>query len=186
MPTLEELAERLDELELHVVEETTDVVVGLDGRRRSLEADRLDDVRVQGALQEPLDLATLAAGSLDLALNLGRLLLKHLDKSVADDLALLLGVGDAGELAEEEVGRVDNGQVDAEVLAEHLVDLLGFVHAEDAVVDHDGVEAARAVSQSRVSQHTGETLRTHRSPIASCISLAATDESTPPLTAPMT
>jgi len=118
-------------------------VVRLDGRRRALEADRLDDVRVQGALEEPLDLAALGARLLDVALELGRLLLEHLDERVADDLALGLGVLDALELAEEELGRVDDRQVDAEVLAEHLVDLLGLVQAQDAVVDHDGVETAR-------------------------------------------
>ena len=110
-------------------------MVRLDGRRRALEADRLDDVRVQGALEE-----------------LGRLLLEHLDERVADDLALGLGVLDALELAEEELGRVDDRQVDAEVLAEHLVDLLGLVQAQDAVVDHDGVEAARR--EARQLEHS--------------------------------
>ena len=63
-----------------------------------------------------------------------------IDEGVPDDAPLLLRVLDAGEAREEEVGRVDDGEVDAEVAVERLVDLLGFVEAEDAVVDHDGVE----------------------------------------------
>jgi len=152
--TLEELAQGLDEFELHVLEEATDVVVRLDGGRRALEADRLDHVRVQGPLEQPLDLATLGARLFNVGLELGRLLLKHLDEGVADDLALGLGVLDALELAEEELGRVDDRQVDAEVLAQHLVHLLGLVEAQDAVVDHDGVEAVGAHCPSSVRNVT--------------------------------
>ena len=59
------------------------------------------------------------------------------DEFGADDLALLLGVGDAGELAEEAVGGVDVDEVGAELLAEDADDLLGLALAEEAVVDVD-------------------------------------------------
>ena len=45
-----------------------------------------------------------------------RLLLKHADKLISNRLALHLRVLDAGELLEEPVGRVDDGEVDLEVL----------------------------------------------------------------------
>jgi hypothetical protein len=141
---LEELTKGLDELELHVVEETTDVVVRLDRCRGTLERDRLDDIRVQSSLEEELDLAVVAASGLDLSVDLSSLRLEDLDEGVADDLALLLGVLNASELVEEKVGSVDDGKVHAKVLAEHLVDLSGLVHTKAAVVDHDGVEATEA------------------------------------------
>jgi hypothetical protein len=70
----------------------------------------------------------------------------HLDECVADDLAFPLGVLNALELVEKGVARVDDGQVDTQVLVEHLVDLLRLVLPQHAVVDHNGVEAALAMS----------------------------------------
>ncbi|KAI3482194.1 hypothetical protein L1887_55164 [Cichorium endivia] len=148
---LEQLAQRLDQLELHVLQQTTDVVVRLDRRRRTLERDALDHVRIQRALEEVLELALgllrLACRErrrllvLGLLLQLGHLGLKHVDEGVADDLALLLRVLDVLELGEELLRGVDDGEVDAEVLGEHLVHLRGLVGAQHAVVHHDGVEA---------------------------------------------
>ena len=54
---LEQLAQRLDELELHPLGQPADVVVALDRRRRALEGDRLDDVRIERALRQELDVA---------------------------------------------------------------------------------------------------------------------------------
>ena len=51
---LEELAQRLDELEVHLLGQAAHVVVALDDRARPLERDALDDVRVERALHEPL------------------------------------------------------------------------------------------------------------------------------------
>jgi hypothetical protein len=112
-------------------------VVRLDRRARALEADALDHVRVERALEEPLDLAFVRLGDLEL----GRLLLKHVDERVSDDLALLLRVLDAVEAGEEEIGCIDDGQVHAEVLVEHGVHLRRLVATEHAVVDHDGVKS---------------------------------------------
>ena len=55
-----------------------------------LPAARLDHVRVERPLDEEADVAELA-----------RLLLEDADELLADDLPLLLGVGDAGEPREE-------------------------------------------------------------------------------------
>lgn len=144
--TLEELSERLDELELHVLEETTDVVVGLDRRARALEADTLDHIRVERSLEQPLDLslgiaALLRQLLLRRSLDLGRLLLKHLDKGVTDDLALALRVLDALESGEEEFRGVHHGEVHAEVDSQHLMHLGSLVHPQNTVVNHDRVKA---------------------------------------------
>ena len=99
---LEERLQGLDEFEVHVLGQAADVVVALDGRRRALDRDALDDVGVERALrEEPYVTEPL------------RFLLEDADELGADDLALLLRVFDAGELVEEPVARVDD--VDLEV-----------------------------------------------------------------------
>jgi hypothetical protein len=56
---LEELAQRLDELEVHGGGQAADVVVRLDDGGRPLVGDGLDDVGVQRALQQEVHLAYL-------------------------------------------------------------------------------------------------------------------------------
>jgi hypothetical protein len=135
--TFEEFTEGFDQLESHVLEQATDVMVRLDGRARALEADALDHVRVERSLEQPLDLALVRLRRLEL----GGLLLEHVDERVPDDLALLFRVLDALQAGEEEIGRVDDGQVHAQVLVEHDVHLRRLVATEHAVVDHDGMES---------------------------------------------
>ena len=65
------------------------------------------------------------------------LLLEDLDEDAADDLALLLGIGDAAQRREEPLARVDGDEVQVEVLAERRDDLLGLAQAQQAVVDED-------------------------------------------------
>ena len=105
---LEQVAQRLDELEAQVGRQPADVVVGLDllGGLR-LRRRRLDDVGVERALGQEVDPAELR-----------RLLLEDPDELVADDLALLLGVLDTGQPGEEPVARVDHDEVHAEVALE--------------------------------------------------------------------
>ena len=110
---LEQVAQRLDQLEVHVVGQAADVVVALD-RGRVLRA-RLDHVGVQRALHEEARVGQAAGGFLE-----------HADEELADRLALLLGIGDAGEPLEEAVGRLHVDQLDALVAAERLDDLLAL------------------------------------------------------------
>jgi len=77
-----------------------------------------DDVGVDGALSEE-------AGVFD-ALGLG---FEDFDESVADDDALLLWIGDAGEAVEKEVFGLGDAEVDLEVAAENLFDHFRFVEA---------------------------------------------------------
>lgn len=136
----EEFAEGLDEFEVHVRGEAADVVVGFDGLGGAAEGDAFDDVGVQGALEEELD----GAGGgrvVRFGGDAQRGFLEDGDEEVSDDLAFLLGLGDAGEGGEEARGGVYDGEVDAEVLGESPVDVVGFVVAQEAVVDEDGVEA---------------------------------------------
>ena len=80
-----------------------------------------------------------------------RLRVEHVDKGGADDLALLLGVGDPGELAEEQFARVAVDQRDVVMAAEQAHDLLGLAQAQQAGIDEDAGEplADRLVDERR-------------------------------------
>ena len=91
---------------------------------------RLDDVRVQRALGEEARRRRACVASST----------KTSDELLADDLALALRVGDAGELLEEALLGLDVHEVDLERVAERVDDLLGLVEAQHAVVDEDAGE----------------------------------------------
>ena len=80
-------------------------------------------------------------------------LLEHVDERRADDLALLLGIGDAGEPLEEQLGRVDEVERQLQLLGEALADLVGLVVAQQAVVDED---ARQPVADGAVDEHRGD------------------------------
>ena len=125
---LEEQTQRLDELQLHLLRQAAHVVMTLDHRAR--DGERLDDVRIDRALTEPAYVVQLV-----------RLLVEDVDEAPADDLTLLLGVGDAGQLAVELRLGVDADHVQSEMLvvAKHVLKL---VFAKQAVVDEDARQAA--------------------------------------------
>src|SRR5262249_33819877 len=110
---LEQVAQRFDQLELHVVGQTTDVVVRLDVR--VVGATRLDDVRVQRSLYEKSRVTEVARGFFE-----------HADEQLADRLALALGIDDIVERVEETVGGLHVQEVDRELLTDRLLDLLGL------------------------------------------------------------
>ena len=113
---LEQFAQRLDQLHVHPLGQAADIVVALDRHRRPAgEADAFDHVGIERALGEEV-------GAADLL----RLGLEHVDEVCADELALGLGVGDAGEPAEEVRARVDVDQRDVVAVAEQRDDLLGL------------------------------------------------------------
>ena len=132
---LEQGAQRLDELELQVVGQPADVVVGLDGGGAGAAAG-LDDVGVERALDEVrrrLGARVEVAEDPDLG---G---LEGADELAADDLALLLGVADPVEGVEELVGGVDDVEV-AEHRLEVAAYLLGLAVPHHPVVDVDAGE----------------------------------------------
>ncbi len=131
---LEQVAERLDERELHVFGEPADVVVEFDVRALTRVAvARLDDIGVQRALRKEVE-RVLHAGH---GSRLDRLRggIEHIDEPLADAFALLLGVGDALEIAEELRAGVDDRQVDVEVIAEGRLDEVALALAQEAVVN---------------------------------------------------
>ena len=81
------------------------------------------NVGINGTLREEFD-AVLLSG----------LLLEHADKLRADDLALLFGLGNAGELIQKPVYRVHIYEVRVHLIPEHLYDLFGFALAQKPVI----------------------------------------------------
>ena len=71
---------------------------------------------------------------------ISRDLFEDADERLADDLALVLRVLDPVQRAEEPVGRLHVDEVDLELAAERLLDLLGLAQAEEPGVDEDARE----------------------------------------------
>lgn len=140
---LEELSQRLDQLETltvhHTSRETTDVVMRLDRRRELVEAQRLNDVWVKGTLGEELNLASIG-GVLGCLLDLDGLFLEQVDESTTNDLPLRLRLSNTLQAVKEELCSVNDGQVDTEMFLKHVPDLLAFVETHHAVIDKDGME----------------------------------------------
>jgi hypothetical protein len=114
-------------------------VVRLDGGAWTFEADTLDNVRVECTLKQPLDLALVRLCRLEL----GGLRLEHVDERVANDPALLLWVLHALQAGQEQIRRVDDRQVHAEIFVEHLVHLRRLILTEHAIIDHDGMKSSK-------------------------------------------
>ena len=118
---------------------TADVVMALDDRGVGRAA--LDDVGVQGALHEERGVGE-AAG----------VLLEDPHEQLADDLALLLGLGDAPQPLEEPLAGVDVDELDAHVPPEGLDDLLGLALPHQPGVD---VHAGELVADGPVDERRG-------------------------------
>ena len=100
----------------------------------------LDDVRVERALGQEVDPAQVRG-----------LLLEHPDELVADDLALLLGVFDAGQASDKAVSRIDHHEVHPQIPLEGRPKQLRLLLAHQAVIDVDACQPVpdRAVDERR-------------------------------------
>ena len=108
-------------------------------------AGRLDDVRVDRALGQPLHVVAQFPG----------LLFEHLDEQVADDLALALGIVDAFQGGEKPRLGIHADHLHPHVLGERGHDLVAFPVAQQAVVDeHAGQLIAERLVQQR-GDHRG-------------------------------
>ena len=138
---LEKHAQRLHKpLEAHIPGQAADVVVAFDGGAGLRAA--FDDIRIDGALEQIVRAAELFC-----------LLLEHADELLADDLALALGLGHAGEAVEKAPARVHGDDVEAELIAVEAEHLLSLVLAQQAVIHKD---AGEPVAHGAVHQHAGD------------------------------
>ena len=115
---LEQLAQRLDKAERHLFRQTTDIVMRLDRHRIAAGGrNAFNDIGIEGALRQK-----------GRALDLLCLFLEDFDETGADDFALLLRVGHAVQLPEEQVRGVAVDQRNVVMPAEqrhHLFRLAG-------------------------------------------------------------
>ena len=145
---LEEGAQGLDQLEGHVLRQAAHVVVALNVGR-ALAAAGLDDVGVQGALDEELHLAAGSANLFDDLLLGG---LEGADELAADDLTLRLGLGDAGQGRQEALGLVTRDDADTHAARIVVLHLLALARAQQAVIDE---EAGQLVADGLVHERRG-------------------------------
>ena len=112
-------------------------MVALDDRRaRRLTA--LDNVRVNRALREVIQLAELFGFRLE-----------YFQEVTTDNLALRFGVGNALQVLIEDFAGVGRNQTHGESVREHIHHLLGFALAHEAVVN---VDAGQAVADGLINQ----------------------------------
>ena len=138
---LEELAQRLEELQVHALGQAADVVMRLDDvRLAGASARGLDHVGIDRALCQPLD-----------SREFPRFLLEDLDEEPADGLALLLRVGLAVQRIEETLFGIHADDPHTHVAREGFHDLVAFAEPNQAVVDEhaDQLIADRLVQQGR-------------------------------------
>ena len=141
---LEQLAQRLEQLEVQRLGQPADVVMRLDRvRLLGLGAGRLDHVRIDRSLREPLRRsASFAASRWNTSTNSRPMILRFCSGSV-----------DAGERGQELVAGVDVDHAHAEVARERLHHLLGLVQAQQAVIDE---HAGQLVADRPVDQRRGD------------------------------
>ena len=128
---LEEIAEGFDQLEAKARWQAAHIVVSLDlGRRRGdVWRGRLDDVGVQGALGQEVDVTH--------RLGLG---LEHRDELAADYAPLLLRVDDTAKGVDEAIRGIDVANVHVEVAVHHGQHALRLFLPEQAVVHEHACE----------------------------------------------
>ena len=107
---LEQFAQRLDQLHVHALGQAADIVVRLDRDGGAAgERHALDHVGIERALREEVRAADLLRFRSNTSMNRRPMILRF-----------CFGVGDAGELAEEQLRGVDMDQRDVVVVAEQV------------------------------------------------------------------
>ena len=89
-----------------------------------LDGTAFQDIGIDGALRQELDVVLLAG-----------FFFKHTDELGADDLALLLRIGNTGQFVQETVHGIHIDQVGVHLVAEDLDYLLRFAFAKQTVID---------------------------------------------------
>ena len=158
----EQLTQRFNELEGHVLGEPADVVVALDHRCGAVAAATFDHIGVQRALHEELRVAQPTG-----------VLFEDAYEQLTDDLALRLGLGHTLEPLEVPFTGTHVDQLDAHVAAERLDHLIALVEPHQPGVDVDACQlrADRAMYQRRgdgridaTAERADHPARTHLGP----------------------
>ena len=94
----------------------------------TIKGDTFKDVRINSALTEE--------GGIDFSCGIG----EDFDKLLADDLAFAFGFIDTCELIKEAVGCVDVDQIHIEGFGEDLLNIFGFIFAQESMVDENACQ----------------------------------------------
>ena len=122
--------------------------MGLNSLRWAAHRARFDDVRIQGTLHQPVNLAFFPLDAVSF-------LVEYRNELIADYLALGLGVGYSLELSEKSLSRVYRDHMQAKPLAQVLLNFLELVLAQHAVVDKHGGEAGISLFIAQRAIHQG-------------------------------
>ena len=94
-----------------------------------------------------------SAGSFAFTCDLLRFRFEHIDEQPSDGLALLFGIGNAGELTQKLLRCVDVDQRNIVVMAEQVDDGFGLVEPQQAVIDE---HAGELIADRFMDQHGGD------------------------------
>ncbi len=158
----EEETERFDELESESLGQSAHVVVSLDHRRRPLDRDRLDDVRIERALGQVVDVAMLRG-----------LVFEDLDEHATDNPPLLLRIIDTLERRQKSLACIHADDWQTKTIAQAMEHLLAFVPCATHRCQQRPPPSVHRVpcagaSQPPTSRHlpTGRTAPCHRRPVS--------------------
>src|SRR3989441_11538475 len=130
---LEQVAQRLDQLEAKIRGQATDVVVGLDTVGIvGVVAGALDHVGIERSLRQEVDPG-----------KRGRFSLEDIDEGGPDSPALLLRIDDSPERIEERVARIDCLEVDSKMTLHDLFDAPPLVATQQTVVNDQASQLSR-------------------------------------------
>src|SRR6185312_2640479 len=137
---LEQFTQWLEQLHLHTFRQAADVVMAFDDMRLAgLRTGRFDDIRIDGALRQPLHAPKLA-----------RFLVEDIDEELADHLALLLRIFDAAQGIEKAMRSIDADHAHAHVPRHRVHYLVALARTQQAGVhEHAGQLIADCLFQQR-------------------------------------
>src|SRR5689334_16023530 len=137
---LEQLAQRLDQLQVHLLRQAAHIVMTLDDRRWTTHRDRLDHVRIQRALDQVADIAQTF-----------RFLLEHVDENFPDPFPLLFRISHAFQRRQKQIAGANTGDVQLHALLQQRQRRFKLTLAQQSVIDENASLsiADRAMDQRR-------------------------------------
>ena len=139
---LEQFAQWLDQLHVHPLGQTANIVMAFDRDRwPASERDALNHIGIERALRKEIRPA-----------DFGSLSLEQIDKRSADEFALLLWIGETRKPAQELFLGIHGHKRDVVVIAKQADDFIGLVHAHQPVINED---AGQLIADSLVDEDSG-------------------------------
>ncbi len=135
---LEQEAQRLHNLEIHLLREASDIVVGLDYDSRAVHLCGLYHVGVNRALSEPFHVLDFSGGRVE-----------YLDEVLADNLPLCFRVSDSAQISEKPFRCLNPSDIQSHTL-------VGLKHFRSLVLSHQaGIheDAVEVVADGAVQEH---------------------------------